>query len=72
MKKETLAINKENMKLLKTLIMYAEDDLQFYKQITDYIYRLGHNLSDYKKESLLRDKLHEISEILNEIFSEKE
>lgn len=67
-KEEKLTISKENMKLLETLVMYAEDDLQFYKQITDYLYRLGHKLNDYKKEQIFQEKLHEMSKAINEVF----
>ena len=67
-KEEKLTISKENMKLLETLVMYAEDDLQFYKQITNYLYHLGHKLNDYKKEQIFQEKLHEMSEAINEVF----
>ena len=60
-------VSEENLKLLEVLVMYANNDLEFYRKITEYIYHLGHNLS-WEEEKKLRDKLHEISEILNPVF----
>ena len=68
MQKETLQVNKENLDFIRNLVMYAEDDLQFFCQIRDYLYRLGHKLNDRKKEIIYQDKLHELSEVINEIF----
>ena len=45
---EKLSISKENINLIRSLVMYSDDDLGFFKQITDYLYRLGHSIGILK------------------------
>ena len=61
---ETLTINKENMKLIETLVMYADDDLGFFRNLIDYLYRLGHNIEDRENEKEYQESLHRICELL--------
>ena len=47
---EKLSISKENINLIRSLVMYSDDDLGFFKQITDYLYRLGHSIEARENE----------------------
>ena len=67
MKKEIKEVNINNLNLIRNLAMYAEDDLQFYKQITDFLYHLANNM-EYKKARIAQDKLYNFMESMKEVF----
>ena len=65
---EKLNISKENINLIRNLTMYADDDLGFFKQLIDYLYRLGHNISTRENENEYQEALHKLCELANEIY----
>lgn len=68
---EKLSISEENIDLIRNLAMYSDDDLEFFKQITKYLYRLGHSMENRKNEIESQETLHRLCELiifLNKIF----
>ena len=66
--KEKLEISKENIDLIRSLVMYSDDDLGFFKQIIDYLYRLGHNIESRENENEYQETLHRLCELINEVY----
>ena len=65
---EKLNISKENINLIRSLVMYSDDDLGFFKQITDYLYRLGHSIEARENEEEYQETLHRLCELINEVY----
>lgn len=65
---EKLSISKENIDLIRNLVMYSDDDLGFFKQITDYLYRLGHSIESRENEKEYQETLHRLCELINEVY----
>lgn len=62
-----LVINNKNMDLIKNLVMYAENNAMFFKQISDFLYEQGAAL-DAKTETLYCKNLHDLKMYFNEIL----
>lgn len=65
---EKLSISKENIDLIRNLVMYSDDDLGFFKQITNYLYRLGHSIEAKENEKEYQETLHKLCELINEVY----
>ena len=65
---EKLSISKENIDLIRSLVMYSDDDLGFFRQIKDYLYRLSDNIESYENQQKYQKTLHELFEVLNEVY----
>ena len=65
---EKLSISKENIDLIRNLVMYSDDDLGFLRQITGYLYRLGHNIESRENENEYQETLHRLCELINEVY----
>ena len=65
---EKLSISKENIDLIRSLVMYSDDDLGFFKQIIDYLYRLGHSIEARENEKEYQETLHRLCELINEVY----
>lgn len=65
--KETLKINSDNMKLIESLVMFADSDVMFLSKINDYLYHLGHSIKDFKTKQEYHDKLHDALIMLSDV-----
>ena len=63
---EKLSISREKIDLIRRLVVYSDDDLGFFKQIIDYLYKLGYNIETRDKE--YRETLHRLCELINEVY----
>ena len=65
---EKLTVSKENIDLIRSLVMYSDDDLGFFKQITDYLYRLGHGIEERENENEYQEALYKLCQLINEVY----
>ena len=65
---EKLNISKESIDLIRSLVVYSDDNLGFFKQIIDYLYRLGHSIEARENEKEYPETLHKLCELINEVY----
>ena len=65
---EKLSISKENIDLIRNLVMYSDSNSGFLRQIKDYLYRLSDNIESYENQQKYQRALHELFELINEVY----
>lgn len=69
MKDKKLTVSEKNLKLIRTLVMYAEDDISFFREIRSYLLGLGEDLP-FKEEQKYRDTIYNICELIAPVFED--
>lgn len=69
MEDRKLKVSEKNLKLIRTLVMYADDDISFFREIKGYLLELGNQLP-FEQEQKYRDTIFNMCELIAPVFKD--